>query len=656
MKLFNKKQSEDILNKIAEAYFEDALGVLILDKDESVYKVEKSDDFLAEAISDDGSLRNLARALFGMNMAEENGSISAYNTFSMEEIFNRDKYVGITTLSKGEKRQTYGVSMLKLDDRYNVVMLQDVSALMKYSEIETEKVMRISENYLFSMVVDLNTDLCHTPRTTELNSNMHDDAGIKYSDWRMKISNMFMEDDKRIFLQKSTPDYVRHILGVLPKYEFEAKMLNMSGVYIWVRLSFIRMHDYSDDNPRFLYTVSDISEEMDRLLKQQSLIDDIKNKNELLSLKMDSEEKLARLAHDIKTPLNSIVGMSEIIIREANNESIVECAEDIQSAGNYLRGLVEGVLNTYKSDDVLNEVSPVSYNIRKVALDVYNIFKLPARNKGLKYELDIDDNVPGVLFGDAIKVSQVIANLISNAIKYTKNGSVNVAISGLSNEKSPEYALKLVVSDTGIGMTEGQTAQIYDMFTRFAGPENEEEGYGIGMNIVSRIIDSLGASIDISSQPGAGSSISVVIPQTISNLAAGEYKNQCSVDISGISASILVVDDFPSNVRVVEGLLQKYQDIKVDAAYSGKEALSMLQNKKYDLVLLDQRMPDMKGEEVLITIIGEDEYYESVPIIAMTGDAGAINSELFKSKGFTEMLSKPIYADELFRVIERNIK
>ncbi len=387
--------------------------------------------------------------------------------------------------------------------------------------------------------------------------------------------------------------------------------------------------------------------------------------NEARNANVAKDQFLANMSHEIRTPLNGILGMDEMIIRQTRQSSIKKYALDIRSAGNTLLSLINDILDLSKIEAGSFEIIPVEYSVTSVLNDVINMTRHKAVAKDIEYIFEVSPQVPGVLFGDELRVRQVMMNIINNAIKYTEKGSVRIEIRAERGEADPDDSTTLIVkvSDTGIGIRQEDMDKLFTSFQRLDEKKNRTiEGTGLGLHITHRLLELMNGKIDVESKYGVGSCFTLTIPQKIiDGHPIGDFSDAVSRFISNMeveestlyapSANVLIVDDNSMNLEVMEGLLRDSR-MKVDLALSGDECAEKVKDKTYDIVLLDQMMPGMNGEETL-RAMKEAGTIRDTPVIALTADAILGARESYISKGFTDYLSKPVKYDKLEEMLKK---
>ena len=377
------------------------------------------------------------------------------------------------------------------------------------------------------------------------------------------------------------------------------------------------------------------------------------------------DQFLANMSHEIRTPLNGILGMDEMIIRESRESKIKQYALEIKSAGNTLLSIINDILDMSKIESGNFEILPIDYDLSSVLNDVLNMTRPRAQKKGLEYNFVVADDIPSVLNGDEIRIRRVTLNIINNAIKYTKEGSVNVTITSRPILMGNYIELVVSVSDTGMGIKDEDKDKLFKSFQRLDEKKNRNiEGTGLGLHITHSLLTMMGGKIDIESDYGVGSTFTITVPQKVVkkepigdfSKAVKHYLDHIETDevvLYAPDANVLVVDDNAMNLEVMEGLLGDTK-IKVDLVISGDECIEKVSEKKYDIILLDQMMPGMNGEETLLKMKQMDILKET-PVIALTADAIIGAKENYLQKGFNDYISKPVKYSVLEQVLKEYI-
>ena len=365
------------------------------------------------------------------------------------------------------------------------------------------------------------------------------------------------------------------------------------------------------------------------------------------------------MSHEIRTPINSILGLNEIILRnEDATEEIKTDAENIQGAGRMLLALINDILDFSRIEAGRMDIVPVNYSLSSMLSEIVNMIWLGAQQKGLEFRIEVDPSIPVELFGDEIRIKQILVNLLNNAVKYTKEGSVTLRI---EKEDSGMDSVLLLFSviDTGIGIKQDAMPYLFNAFERLDEEKNVGiEGTGLGLSIVKQLVDLMEGKITVNSVYTQGTTFMVSLWQKVTNSdAVGE------IGINGISgnkmdgryepgftaqdARILIVDDNKMNLMVEKKLFEG-TGIAIDTAMSGEEALSMTISVGYDLIFMDHFMPEMDGIECMQLIRKQSGGLNNqAPIVALTANAGSEERELYTNSGFDGYLVKPVTGRQL---------
>ena len=619
------------------------------------YECLESDEVFKTIIDESGSIDGLYNTLFLNNKNNGMEDKAGYKQFENLSVFQRDQYRANLSFVVNDKERMYELMQSRISDDEMAIFITEQSYLFDHSTIEKEKADTIQEAYLFSMIVDLSDDSCINPNTTEVMSDRQDFMDIKYSDWRLMISNMFKEQDRILFLRASSPENIINTLETKSRFNIDLQMMNVQGDYIWSRLCFARMKNFSRENPRFLYTVYDISEDMNQLLRQEGITKAVEEQNEILQhLDQKKTQFFANMSHEFRAPINAIMGMSEVILCNSKEGNIREYAGDIKNASKMLLHLVNDVLDLSKIQAGKMEIVPVEYETEDLVRNVGNVIRLMVQDKSLAYEVNIAKDVPKRLFGDEIRITQVLTNLLTNAVKYTDQGKVTLTLNAVKDLKGMD-AIEYIVEDTGCGIKPEDMDKLFDSYERVNLERNRRvEGTGLGMGIVTGLVEAMNSKLNVESQYGKGSRFSFVLAQNYVNTSPVPQNISSNKELELGDKLILVVDDVPLNLKVVEVLLKPF-GANVELVNNGKDALEMMKQKKYDLILLDHMMPGMDGVETLKQAREISDYYKDAAIIAMTGNASVTARDEYLCMGFTDYLEKPILQDKMKEILRAYI-
>ncbi|MDD6038614.1 MAG: ATP-binding protein [bacterium] len=360
---------------------------------------------------------------------------------------------------------------------------------------------------------------------------------------------------------------------------------------------------------------------------------------------------LAQMSHEIRTPINAVLGMNELILRETKDSTIYDYATNIDAAGHNLLTLINGILDFSKIEDGKMEIIPVQYDTAKLVNNIEHSITERARAKNLEFIVHVDEKLPEKMLGDDVRITQIISNLLTNAVKYTNAGSVTLIVREHAVAEDV-ISLYVEVADTGIGIKEEDLPALFESFTRLEEKRNRHiEGTGLGMSIVTKLLAMMGSELQVKSVYGEGSVFSFILDQKIvSDKPIGDYHERIrdkmnnqrhDVSFKAPEARVLVTDDNGMNLKVAEGLLRVF-GINCDCACSGEETLEILKEKRYDLILIDHMMPQMDGIETLDEIRRRELCDEQTKIVVLTANAIVGAKESYQAAGFDGYLSKPI--------------
>lgn len=360
----------------------------------------------------------------------------------------------------------------------------------------------------------------------------------------------------------------------------------------------------------------------------------------------------ANVSHEIRTPINSILGFNEIILRDAESEEVAENAANIRNASKILLSLINDILDFSKIESGGMKIIPAEYKSAELFGDIINIIQVRAFEKKLEFNISIENDIPSVLFGDEGRLKQVILNVLTNAVKYTDRGSVSFIVNGKS--ENDILHLNIEVADTGIGIKQEDKKALFDPFTRLEhSGTNKTEGTGLGLTISKEMLDLMGGKIKVDSIYQKGSSFTITVDQKIiSSEPIGDIQHLIrnkamdnpayKQSFEAPNAEVLIVDDNELNLMVAKKLLRDTK-IKVDTASSGAECLEKTRKKAYHLILMDHLMPEMNGVETLQKLRSrEDGFCQKVPVIVVTANVMSNASAIYEEKGFNGYISKPL--------------
>jgi len=384
---------------------------------------------------------------------------------------------------------------------------------------------------------------------------------------------------------------------------------------------------------------------------------------------------LAKVSHEVRTPMNAILGITEIQLQdETLSPNTQEALGEIYNSGYLLLGIINDILDLSKIEAGKLELVQVNYDVPSLINDTVHLNVMRYDSKPIEFNLQVDENIPTLLFGDELRIKQILNNLLSNAFKYTESGKVSLSVTlEAQKEKTAGIMLVFRVSDTGQGMTAEQLNQLFDEYTRFNIEANRTTvGTGLGMTITKYLVQMMNGTISVKSEPGKGSVFTVRLPQgTVaeSSVLGKELAENLKQFRLGRAAQmkkapqiireympygrVLIVDDVETNLYVAKGLLAPY-GLSVETAQSGFEAIEKIKDGAvYDIIFMDHFMPEMDG---IVTTKKARELGYTQPIVALTANALAGQAEMFMTSGFDDFISKPIDIRQLNAVLNKLVR
>lgn len=378
-------------------------------------------------------------------------------------------------------------------------------------------------------------------------------------------------------------------------------------------------------------------------------------KAEVEQIARSKDSFFANMSHEIRTPINTIIGLNEMTLREDISDEIAENAINIQNASKMLLTIINDILDLSKLESGKMEIVPTQYEISSMFSDLVNLIWIRAHQKDLEFKVDIDPEIPSMLYGDEVRIKQVVTNMLTNAVKYTDAGSVTLLAKG-ERVSADEILLRISVKDTGMGIRKESLDDLFHSFKRVDELDKRNiEGTGLGLTISKQLIEMMGGKITVDSVYHKGSVFTIELKQRIVNVhpigiinfAAQKQLNHRSIykqSFIAPDARILVVDDNSMNLMVVVKLLRDTK-VKVDTVESGRECLKKTAENAYHVILMDHMMPDMDGEAALHAIREQTKgFCQKTPVIALTANVMTDAEQIYQNMGFDGYLAKPISA------------
>ena len=372
---------------------------------------------------------------------------------------------------------------------------------------------------------------------------------------------------------------------------------------------------------------------------------------------------LANTSHEIRTPLNAMLGITDIILNTSNEENVLSYANDMKIAGNSLLHIINDVLDISKIEAGKLEILKNKYHFASLIDELNFTYKLKAEEKGLEFIFDVDEDLPDLLIGDEAHLRQILSNILSNAVKFTKSGEVRFSVFGVV--KKPEVYFTFIISDTGIGIKDEDLSHLFESFKR-ADMENNRniEGTGLGLSIAKQLIDNMDGQISVHSKYGDGSIFTIKIKQQIANdISINEYRkllitqekqtNDASSKLDLTDKKILIVDDNDINIKVALAFFKSF-NADITTFNDSIEAFRNIQIIKYDYIFLDDYMPKLSGSGLLKRMRSLPNCpNKETPVIVMTANTNIEDRNNYQKLGFNGFLGKPIQNESLEELFKK---
>ena len=392
---------------------------------------------------------------------------------------------------------------------------------------------------------------------------------------------------------------------------------------------------------------------------------DLKYIDELNALKIKAEQAnaaktnfLASMSHEIRTPMNAIIGLSESMLNSNIPDEFREDVKNINEAGSILLEIVNNILDITKVEEGKTTLNNKPYSLADTVAKLSHMVKISLIDKPIKFNVQVVGNIPNTLMGDEVKLYQILMNILSNAVKYTKKGSITFVVESVLFGNKDTLTFKVI--DTGIGIKKADNDKLFQKFERLDQEQSDIQGTGLGLTITKKLLDLMGGKISFESVYQQGTTFTIVVEQEIVDKSSVNFETykakKMTVDsyFDGSKYNILLVDDNLLNLKVAEKMLKQY-NLNVTSVKSGLECLNKTKNNKYDLIFMDHMMPEMDGIHTLYNLKNRASGFDT-PVVVLTANAIDGSMEMYLREGFCDYLSKPIDQVELDRILREQLK
>ena len=392
---------------------------------------------------------------------------------------------------------------------------------------------------------------------------------------------------------------------------------------------------------------------------------DLKYIDELNALKIKAEQAnaaktnfLASMSHEIRTPMNAIIGLSESMLNSNIPDEFREDVKNINEAGSILLEIVNNILDITKVEEGKTTLNNKPYSLADTIAKLSHMVEISLIDRPIKFNVQVVGNIPNTLMGDEVKLYQILMNILSNAVKYTKKGSITFVIESVLFGNKDTLTFKVI--DTGIGIKKADNDKLFQKFERLDQEQSDIQGTGLGLTITKKLLDLMGGKISFESVYQQGTTFTIVVEQEIVDKSSVNFETykakKMTVDnyFDGSKYNILLVDDNLLNLKVAEKMLKQY-NLNVTSVKSGLECLNKTKNNKYDLIFMDHMMPEMDGIHTLYNLKNRASGFDT-PVVVLTANAIDGSMEMYLREGFCDYLSKPIDQVELDRILREQLK
>ena len=554
--------------------------------------------------------------------------------------YNHQMWIRLKIYSFKEKKSSYYVMQIinatKEHERQHLLVTQASDIKAKESQLNQI----VSSSYDMEININLNTNIYDLKYFKKDNLYFGEERRGTYSAGLLEIANNFInENDRDNFIKTLGIENLKlHFSRFeLDSYTLRYRIGNKVKNNVWLESTIFFLSNRQNNKVSIL--TKNVTENAESIRKQNVLLQNALNDAKMVS--KSKTELISTISHDVRTPLSSIMGLSESLLNKNIDNAIKDDVKDIYSSSKEAIEIVDGLLDASKIEKRIIEKEEKEYNVLKIFKRLEETAKDYAKDKSIEINLNLNSNLPVILYGDSNRIFQAVSQIVNNSIKYTEEGTININVRG--EKKNNQVNLIVEISDTGVGIDQAKLSKIM----------NSNDGT-TGIGSVKNLMKILGGSFEIESKVNEYTKVTLSFAQRIvedNKIRELMDSNKKAQNLVFDNKKILIVDDNKLNLKVTSKLLEPYH-IETTLLESGEECIDIIkEGVKFDLILLDQMMPGLDGTETLKKLKEIDGF--SIPVVVLTADAIQGQKEKYLSDGFNDYISKPIDKNELNRVLKK---
>lgn len=554
--------------------------------------------------------------------------------------YNHQMWIRLKIYSFKEKKSSYYVMQIinatKEHERQHLLVTQASDIKAKESQLNQI----VSSSYDMEININLNTNIYDLKYFKKDNLYFGEERRGTYSAGLLEIANNFInENDRDNFIKTLGIENLKlHFSRFeLDSYTLRYRIGNKVKNNVWLESTIFFLSNRQNNKVSIL--TKNVTENAESIRKQNVLLQNALNDAKMVS--KSKTELISTISHDVRTPLSSIMGLSESLLNKNLDNAIKDDVKDIYSSSREAIEIVDGLLDASKIEKRIIEKEEKEYNVLKIFKRLEETAKDYAKDKSIEINLNLNSNLPVILYGDSNRIFQAVSQIINNSIKYTEEGTININVRG--EKKNNQVNLIVEIGDTGVGIDQAKLGKIM----------NSNDGT-TGIGAVKNLMKILGGSFEIESKVNEYTKVTLSFAQKIvedNKIRELMDSNKKAQNLVFDNKKILIVDDNKLNLKVTSKLLEPYH-IETTLLESGEECIDIIkEGVKFDLILLDQMMPGLNGTETLKRLKELDGF--NIPVVVLTADAIQGQREKYLSDGFNDYISKPIDKNELNRVLKK---